>query len=158
MTDHTKGKKHIDSLKKRNSFFKNAKVKKVTTEVGESSSVSNVSPPGPQTLEECIGGSDSTKSEIVWILNSAMCGISARNLGIVFPVLFPDSKIAKNFSLVRTIYRYSINHGLGPYFKGLTIYDIKETDVSCVSYDESLNSATQSSEMDVYVGYVDSVE
>ena len=74
LTDHAKGKKHNDSLEKRNRFFKNAKVKKVTTEVGEPSSVSNVNPPGQQTLEECIGGSDSTKSEIIWVLNSVVCG------------------------------------------------------------------------------------
>ena len=42
LTDHAKGKKHIDSLEKRNSFFKNAKVKKVTSVVREPSSVSNV--------------------------------------------------------------------------------------------------------------------
>ena len=134
LTDHPKGKKHINSLKKRNSFFKNAKVKKVTTEVGESSSVSNVNPPGQQTLEECIGGSDSTKSEIVWILNSEVCGISTRNsdnLGNVFPVVFPNSKIAKNFSLGRTKCGCSINHGLGPYFKGLTIYDKKDMFSAC---------------------------
>ena len=70
LSDHAKGKKHMDSLMKRNSFFKNAKVKKVTTEIGEPSSVSNVNPPWQQTLEECIGCSDSTRSEIVWILNS----------------------------------------------------------------------------------------
>ena len=62
LKDHAKGMKHSDSLEKRNSFFKNAKVKKVTTEVGEPSFLSNVNPPGQQTLEECIGGSDSTKS------------------------------------------------------------------------------------------------
>ena len=62
LTDYAKRKKHIDSLEKRNSFFKNAKVKKVTTEVVEPNSISNVNPPGQQTLEECIGGSDSTKS------------------------------------------------------------------------------------------------
>ena len=64
----------LDSLQKRNSFFKNAKAKRVTTEVGEPSSVSNVNPHGQQTMEECIGGSDSTKSEIVWILNSVVHG------------------------------------------------------------------------------------
>ena len=135
LTDHAKGKKHIDSLEKRNSFFKNSKVKKITTEVGEPSSVSNVNPPVQQILEECIGGSDSTKGEIVWILNSVVCGSSARNsgnLGNVFAVMFPDSKIEKNFSLGKTKYGYSINHGLDPYFKGLTIYDIKKTCFLCV--------------------------
>ena len=97
LTDHAKGKKYIDNLEKRNSFFKNAKVKKVSTEVCETSSVSNVNPPGQETLEECIGGSDSTKSEITWILNSVVCGLSARNsdnLDNVFAVMFPDRKIA----------------------------------------------------------------
>ena len=107
LTDQAKGKKHIDSLEKRNSFFKNVKVKTVTTDVGEPCSVINVNPPGQQTEEECIGGSDSTKSEIVCILNSVVCGLSTRNsdhLGNAFTVMFPDSKIAKNFSLGRTKY------------------------------------------------------
>ena len=67
-------KETLDSLQKRKSFFRNGKAKKVTTEVGEPSSVSNMNPPGQQTMEECIVGSDSTKSEIVWILNSVMRG------------------------------------------------------------------------------------
>ena len=161
LADHAKGKKHIDNLEKRNSFFKNAKVKKVTTVVGEPSSVSNVNPPGQQILEGCIGGSDGTKSEIVWILNSVVCGLSARNsdnFGNVFAVMSPDSKIATKFSLGRTKYGYCINHRLGPYFKGVTIYNIKKTYVFCVLFDESLYSATQSSEMDVYVRYFDSVK
>ena len=87
-------------------------------------SVSNVNPPGQQSLEECIGGSDSTKSEIVWILNSVVCGLSARNsdnMGNVFAVIFPESKIAKNFFLGRIKCGYRINHDFGLYFKGLTI-------------------------------------
>ena len=77
LTDHAKGKTHIDGLEKRNSFSKNTKVKKVTTEVSELCSVSNVNPTGQKTLEESVGGSDSTKTEIVWILNSVVCGLSA---------------------------------------------------------------------------------
>ena len=57
--------------------------------------------------------------------------------------------------MYKTEYVYSINHDLGPYFKGFTMHDIKKTDVFSVSFDESLNSATQSSEMDVYVFYFD---
>ena len=124
MTDHAKGKKHIDSLEKRNSFFKNVKGKNVTAEFEKPGSVSNVNPPGQQSLEECIGGSDSTKSEIVWILKSVVCGLSARNsdnMGNVFAVIFPESKIAKNFFLGRIKCGYRINHDFGLYFKGLTI-------------------------------------
>ena len=88
-----------------------------------------------------------------------VCGLSTRNsdnLGNVFAVMFPDSKIAKNSSLGRTKYGYSINYGLGPYFKGLTIHDIKKTDVFCVSFDESLNSDPVF--RNVYVHNFDSVE
>ena len=95
LTDHAKRKKYIDSLERRNSFFKNAKVKKVTTEVGESSYVSNVNPPGQQTLEECIGGCDSIKNEIVWILNSVVCGLSARKVIIWAMFLLWSSLTAK---------------------------------------------------------------
>ena len=74
LTDHAKGKKHLTVCRRGIVSSKNAKAKRVTTEVGEPSSVSNVNPHGQQTMEECIGGSDSTKSEIVWILNSVVHG------------------------------------------------------------------------------------
>ena len=163
LTDHARGKKHIDVIEKRTSFFKNTKVKEVSkdVEISERGSSSKVATPGQQTLEDCVTGSDCTRSEIIWVLNSVMNGQSGRNndnLDNVFAAMFPDSKIAQNFSLGRTKFGYSLNHGLGPYFKNLTVSDIQKAGVFSVSFDESLNSVTQSSEMDIYVRYFDNVD
>ena len=108
-----------------------------------------------------MSGPETTKGEILWILNSVTCGHSERNsenLGKVFSVIFPDCKIAQSFSLGRTKYGYSVNHGFGHHFKELTIDGIKKADAFCVSFDESLNSAAQSLEMDLYVRYFDTGE
>jgi len=102
LTDHAKGKNHTDSLGKGNSFFKHVKVKQVETEVSGSSYETKAVPFEQQTLEGCLCGSDTIKSEFLWMLNSVTCGYSAGNsdnLDKVFSVMFIVSKIAQNFFL-----------------------------------------------------------
>ena len=65
LTDHAKGKKHMDSLGKRNSFFKHVKVKQVEADVNGSRSETKAGSPEQQTLERCLSGPEATKSEIL---------------------------------------------------------------------------------------------
>ena len=65
--------------------------------------------------------------------------------------MFPDSKVARNFSMARTKAMYAINHGIAPYFKSLLLSSINTSDIHVYSFDESLNEVTQTCEMDLYV-------
>ena len=69
--------------------------------------------------------------------------------------MFPDSKIARNFSMARTKAMYGINHVIAPYFKSLLLSSINTLGVHIYSFDESLNEVTQTCEMDLHAQYWD---
>ena len=50
---------------------------------------------------------------------------------------------------------YEINHGLGPHFKELLNNSLKMSNIHVYSFDESLNEATQTCEMDLYERFWD---
>ena len=64
--------------------------------------------------------------------------------------MFPDSKIARNFSMARTKAMYAINHVIAPYFKSLLLSSINTLDIHIYYFDESLNEVTQTCEMDLH--------
>ena len=123
LTDHAKGKKHLELVDKRNNFFKPKT--KSSTENPTQSMEETISPndkPGTSknTLEVYFTNSESIKAEIIWTLKSVLGGFSIRSsddLCETFSSMFPDSKIARNFSMARTKIMYAINHGIAPYFK-----------------------------------------
>ena len=67
--------------------------------------------------------------------------------------MFPDSKIAFQFTLGKTKARFTMLNGIAPEFKKQLIYDINASPFYTVSFDESLNSQVQMSQMDVGVWY-----
>ena len=69
--------------------------------------------------------------------------------------MFPEFKSVKLFSMARTKSVYVINHGIAPYFKSLLKADKEKSDMFSFSFDESLNEATQTSEMDLYIRFWD---
>ena len=86
-------------------------------------------------------------------------GFSVRtndDLNETLSAMFPDSKIARNFSMARTKAMYAINHGIAPYFKSLLLSSINDTsDIHVYSFDKSLNEITETCKMDLYVRYWD---
>ena len=60
--------------------------------------------------------------------------------------MFPDSKIARNFSMERVM--YAINHGIAPYFKSLLLSSINTSDIHGYSFDEILNEVTETCKKD----------
>ena len=123
MVDHVKGQKHNDTLKKVLNFFKKPLSVKQTTVEGpdavEFESNNQVPTSSRQhTIESsCRTDTASTKTEIIWTLKSAINGFSVRSndhLNDTFTVMFPDSDIARQFSMGRTKSMYVINHGLAP--------------------------------------------
>ena len=78
---------------------------------------------------------------------------SCVDLGAVFQVMFPDSEIVSQFTLGKTKAKYTMLYGIAPEFKKQLIYDINASPFYTVSFDESLNSQVQMSQMDVGVRY-----
>ena len=73
--------------------------------------------------------------------------------------MFPDSNIAKKYHLGRdNKLRYCVNFGLGLYFKNGLMKSIRKSTDFVISFDESLNEATQSSKLDFLVQYFDVLE
>ena len=94
----------------------------------------------------CINyGEASLEAEIYWLAKMASSNYSLRSsdqVGDLFSVMFPDSKIAANFSLSHTSSSYIIGEGLLPYFTKVTIGDLVESQLPfCVHFDET--STTQ---------------
>ena len=50
---------------------------------------------------------------------------------------------------------YYVTFGLAPYFKSLLIDTLKKSDCHVLSFDESLNDFTQTSEIDLLVWFFD---
>ena len=98
------------------------------------------------------------KAEIIWVLKNVMAGFSLRSCNGIsdcFREMFPDIKIANNFSLARTKCSYMITYVIAPYFASLLLEDIKHSDNFLDSFDESLNSVTANEQMDIIITFWD---
>ena len=136
---HHKGPTHVENMKKRKRFFGtlNNKQTKIT---------------------ESISNSEIAKAEIRWILKSVTSGYSNNsnaNTSSPFSVMFPDSEIAKKYQLGADKMRYSVNSGIGPHFMQILMNNVQKSRFYVLSFDESLNQSTQTSELDLLVRYSD---
>ena len=71
----------------------------------------------------------------------------------LFGAMFPDSKIAERMQLEPKKLEYVVTHGITPYVKDLLKSQVISTDWFVVSFDESLNDATQECEMDICIRF-----
>jgi len=69
--------------------------------------------------------------------------------------MFPDSKIAAEFSMVATKCTYITKYGLAPYFTRMLVSRVKASG-PFVMFDESLNRSTQTKQMDIHIRFWDS--
>ena len=76
---------------------------------------------------------------------------SNADFSCLFLSMFPDSNIAKKYPLRPDKLQYSVNFGLGPYFKNILMESKIKSAHFVISFDEPLNKATQSSELDFLV-------
>ena len=159
VNSHAKGSGHTKLVKQVHCFFKPTSTKdkseKKTTDKPSNSLTQ-------QSLELTVQKSLTTKAEIRFLLHSLTTGQSHNSnhcVGKLFQSMFPDSAIAKSFTLGRQKMAYVTSHGLAPYFKEI-LKDRVITSDSCfvISFDESLNDVTQKSEMDLLIRYWDTVD
>ena len=98
-----------------------------------------------------------TKAGILWCLktvlsHSSFC--SCENIPNLFSVVFSDSDIAKSFFVGKTKCAYYINFGIAPYFKDLSLEELKSSKYIVVSYDESLYTILDEEQIDILVRFV----
>ena len=81
----------------------------------------------------------------MWALKHVYSGLSdnsAKNVVGLFKTMFPDSKIAEKMQLEPSKLKYAVNHGIAPYVKEILKNQVIDTVWFVVSFDESLNEAT----------------
>lgn len=101
---------------------------------------------------------DVLKAELLWTLNAVSNNHSFRSADEntkLMKEMFPDSRIAQQFSMGRDKFTYLACHGLAPYFK----QGLKERLINCenfvICFDESLNQKLQRGQMDIHVRFFD---
>lgn len=129
-----------------------------TIEIPAKTASSSTSSFVQQTLNHSILESQSLTAEIIWSLKCVVNGYSNNSnidMNDTFKAMFPDSIIAKNYRMSASKLQYFVNFGLAPYFKGELIQGVNKSNFVSVGFDESLNSITQSCQMDLTVRYWD---
>ena len=101
-------------------------------------------------------GDDSLASEVWWLAKVATGNFSLRStdhIGDIFKAMFPDSKLAAEFSMSRTKASYMIGDGLGPYCRSVILKDLAESDIPfSIHFDETTTSQVKK-QMDLTLRY-----
>ena len=93
-------------------------------------------------------------AEIRWILQTVTKGHSKNSnndITKLFKVMFPYSQMAKMFKLGADKTKYIINQGIASYFYEILKASVNLADFYIVSFDESMNSITQTNQMDCLI-------
>ena len=171
LISHASGKKHKEIDIKIKAFFnpkkkdlvqnKENECKETSIESSSSEVKTSSSSKVQATIELAINNVEHTKAEILWTLKATSAGYSnnsCTNNAELFQLMFPDSKIAQSFKLGPAKLKHLINFGIAPHYKSASLDNVRNSPCHVISYDESLNSKTQSSEMDILVRYFDETE
>ena len=177
LTSHLKGKKTSNTdipekgISKRSRFFgvssqrpatksHDAKVvsKSASSESGEHSKLkatkSIASSSGSSLMEKSVTRDETLKAEILWPLKAIMSHYSYKSCegtSKLFQAMFPDSRIASQFTCGEKKCAYLICFGLAPHFKQLLKDVVKKEEAYVLMFDESLNSVWQSKQMDIHI-------
>lgn len=80
---------------------------------------------------------------------------SSSDLSKLFQAMFPDSEIAKEFSMGYDKARYLLCFGIAPYFESQLDENLQNCKSYSISFDESLNKDLQKNQMDIHVRFWD---
>ena len=171
LKSHMKGKKHITNSKPIACFFQTKPVSvvqavKTGTDGRPSGSFGQSSPASVNQKQMTLtfnstDSVDKRKAEIMWALKCVVCDWSinsAEKISDLFKVMFSDSQIASEFQMSRTKPSYLINFGIDQRFRQLLMDEINCCSFFTMSYDESLNIVTQTSQMDLVVRFWNTTE
>ena len=103
-------------------------------------------------------GDEVRRAEIMWILKMVLNHFSFRSaseIGEVFEKMFPDSSIAKQFSMGYDKASYMLNFGIAPHLETILLEKLQSCGFYSVSFDKSLNKQVQQNQMDIHVRFWD---
>ena len=113
-----------------------------------------------QTINICTNKQLVTKAEIIWALDVVMSKYSfnsSSNKSDLFTSMFPDSRIAKNFSCGKTKCGFIVKFGIASYLIELLNSQVKDLGYFVALFDESSNcDAKKKKQMDLHVQLWDS--
>ena len=113
---------------------------------------------GQQSIEEFVTLGTTIEAEVRWVLYCVKHNFSDASQQDFVPtvqVMLPDSKIASGMKLCKDKVKRMVNHGFYPYFKERVLEMVSKSAKFVVSFDESLNKVTQTSQMDINLRYWD---
>lgn len=93
-------------------------------------------------------------AEILWtlkVITSHYSCSSTADASNLFRKMFPDSEIAKKFSVGETKCAYIACHGLRPYLLSCLQKEVRSSEKYVVMFDESLNESAQQKQMDIHI-------
>ena len=97
---------------------------------------------------------DTRYADILWALEMVQSNYSGNSCDkkfSLFQKMFPDSTIAKNASMQRTKFAYTLNFGLAPFFFSELLENVKKSLFFAISIDESLNDQIEKNSMDFII-------
>ena len=109
-------------------------------------------------LTKFIVHQETLKAEIYWAMETIMTHQSFnanKHKPELFNKMFPDSDIAKQYSMKATKCKYITQFGIAPYVKAKVMNIIKKSAYYVASFDETLNISCQSKQMDLLIRYWD---
>lgn len=159
LVSHMSSKKHgkLSTLMPLNQpivgFFKDASQPK---QPSAQPSTSNTQPPVNKAvnIDNFVSREETLRSEILWTIHTVVQHNSYKSnddISKLFPVMFPDSNIAKRFTCGERKTSYLAVFGISEYFKQDLLKEIRS--FYSVLFDESLNKSTQKKQMDIHVRY-----
>ena len=119
---HAAGKKHQKAQESNKVTIKAFKKPQQKSSNSEGSYESPISIPPRATsasLNDYVKDANATKAEILWTVKTVMSKSSLRSceqLKHLFVAIFPDSTIAKSFTLGKTKCGHYVTYGIAPYF------------------------------------------
>ena len=103
-----------------------------------------------------------SKAEIIWCLRSVYLHLSqncCNGLNQTFPLMFPDSEIAKKYQMGPDKLAYIVSYGIAPYFKDILMNQLKQSTVKFTSFfDEAFNDVIHKGQFDVQASFFDNTK
>ena len=138
-------------------YLKDRSQAKLTTFTATKVVEASCSTSQPHAIELFTVSDASLKAEVYWlgklaVSNYSLC--SSDHIRDLFQAMFPDSRIAENFTLSCTSASYIIGQGLAPYFTQVIIDDLLESKLPfSVHFDETTIKIKQRKQIDLTLGY-----
>lgn len=117
--------------------------------------------PDPPSIDSFITGKSAIDAEILWtlkVVKNHLSYNSCQGIGELFHQMFPDSTIAKQFSVGERKCSYMILFGLSPFFKAKISKTLQECEFFTLLFDETLNKSNQKKQLDIHVRFWDPLE